>query len=170
VRGAILIAAFVLASQAGCAMASDRSAPPCAGHDLRGTFKAVPGSPGAGNISYALRLRNASAATCFVTGIPELQLLGVHGQKAPTHVAPAHPAALAAVIVRLAPGTTAIATARFSPDVPGKGEQHPGRCEAIADTVRVTPSGGGSLNAPITPPTSVCEHGTMSFSVLTAAR
>jgi hypothetical protein len=63
------------------------------------------------------------------------------------------------------------ATARFSPDVPGPGEPVSGRqCEPTAYKVRVTPpSGGGTLVAPILPPTPVCEHGTVFLSTLSRA-
>jgi hypothetical protein len=146
-------------------------APQCTAAGLTGTFSAVPGSAGAGNIVYALRLKNTSSSACTVTGIPGLTLLGRYGKKLPTHPAPAHPGALTAVLVTLAPGKSARATARFSPDVPGPGEPTSGRlCEPVAYTLVVRPNGGGTLRAPIRPPTSVCEHGGMTWSVLTQAR
>jgi Protein of unknown function (DUF4232) len=145
--------------------------PPCRAAALTGTFAAVPGSPGAGSISYALTLRNTSSHRCFVTGIPALRLLGRGGGPLPTHVRPVQPGALTAVRVDLAPGRSARATARFSPDVPGPGEPVAGRrCEPTAYWLRVGPSGGGTLRAPIRPPTSVCEHGSMTWTVLTAVR
>ena len=146
---------------------SAQMAPACAAAQLSGTFKEVPGSPGAGNIVYELRLKNVSRAHCHVTGIPGVTLLDRRGKKLPTHARPANPGALTAVLVDLAPGATATATARFSPDVPGPGETTTGRCEPVAYRLRVTPNGGGTLQAPISPPTSVCEHGGMSWSVLT---
>jgi hypothetical protein len=155
-----LLLSLVIAAQ----MAS-----PCTGADLTGTFAAVPGSAGAGNIVYALRLRNGSAAACTVTGIPGITLLDRRGKKLPTHPFPAHPGALTAVLVTLAPGKTA--TARFSPDVPGTGEPVSGRrCESVAYSLLVRPNGGGTLRAPIRPATPVCEHGGMSWSVLTQSR
>jgi hypothetical protein len=153
-----LLVALVLAAQVS---------PPCAAGSLSGTFAAVPGSAGAGNIVYALTVRNVSRRSCFVTGIPGVRLLGRSGRALPTHVRPAHPGALTAVRVELAPGRSARATARFSPDVPGPGEPVRGRCEAVAYRLRVTPNGGGTLSAPIRPPTPVCEHGTMTWTVLT---
>ena len=168
-RAAILGAALVVAIQAGAASGEVRAVPPCVGHDLTGTFKYVQYSQGAGNLSYALRLRNVSTHTCFVTGIPDLQLLSAAGKTLPTHPAAAHPGELTAIMVRLVHNASAVATARFSPDVPGPGEQHPGRCEPIASKIRVSPQGGGTLVAPITPPTSVCEHGSMTFTVLVKA-
>jgi uncharacterized protein DUF4232 len=144
---------------------------PCKAADLSGRFAAVPGSAGAGNIVYALRLKNRSHATCTVTGIPGVTLLGVHGKRLPTHPAPAHRGALTAVLVTLRPGMSAVATARFSPDVPGQGEPVlKRRCEPVAYTLLVRPNGGGVLRAPIVPPTPVCERGGMSFTVLTSAR
>jgi hypothetical protein len=52
--------------------------------------------------------------------------------------------------------------------VPGPGEPLSGRrCEPVAYTLLVRPNGGGTLHAPIRPPTPVCEHGGMTWSVLT---
>jgi hypothetical protein len=144
---------------------------PCTAGDLSGSFAVVPGSAGAGNIVYALHLENTSRAPCTVTGIPGVTLLDRRGRKLPTRPFPAHPGALTAVLVTLAPGKSATATARFSPDVPGPGEPVSGRsCEPVAYTLLVRPNGGGSLRAPIRPPTSVCEHGSMTWSVLTQPR
>jgi hypothetical protein len=146
-------------------------AAPCKGSDLSGTFAVVPGSPGAGNIVYALRVKNTSSSRCTVTGIPGVTLLGRRGRRLPTHPFPAHPGALTAVLVTLAPGKTARATARFSPDVPGTGEPVNGRrCEPVAYRLLVRPNGGGTLSVPIRPPTPVCEHGGMQWSVLSQPR
>jgi hypothetical protein len=147
------------------------TAAPCAGHDLSGTFAAVPGSAGAGQISYTVRLRNRSTRACFVSGLPTLRLLDRAERPLPTHVSPAHPGQLTAVRVVLRPGGYAAATARFSPDVPGPGEQVARQCERTAYHVRVTaPPGTGSLVAPVLPATPVCEHGRMVLSVLVAGR
>ena len=62
-------------------------------------------------------------------------------------------------------GAAAKADARFSPDVPGTGEQHTGPCEPKAYVLRVTAPGGGTVAAPINPPTAVCERGGLSFTV-----
>jgi hypothetical protein len=141
---------------------------PCTAAQLSGTFKAVPGSPGAGNIVYALRVKNTSAHTCYVTGIPGVTLLDRRNRKLPTHPRPSQPGALTAVLVTLAPGKSTTATARFSPDVPGTGEQTIGQCEPKTYWLRVAPNGGGTLRAPIQPPTPVCEHGGMTWTVFTA--
>jgi hypothetical protein len=157
-----VLLSFVLASQIAHA---------CTGADLAGTFTVVPGSAGAGNIVYALRLENTSRATCTVTGIPGVALLDRRGKRLPTHPFPAHPGALTAVLVTLAPGKSATATARFSPDVPGTGEPVSGRrCEPVAYELLVRPNGGGTLQARIRPPTPVCEHGGISWSALTRTR
>jgi hypothetical protein len=101
-----------------------------------------------------------------------MQLLGRTGKTLPTRVWPAHPGALAAVRVVLAPGRSAVATARFSPDVPGPGEQVAGACEPTAFRARVGPPGGGSgtFVVSLAPPTPVCEKGRLVFSVFTAPR
>ena len=107
----------------------------------------------------------------LVSGYALLRLLDRAGEPLPTHVWPAHPGQLTAVRVVLQPGGYAAATARFSPDVPGPGEQVARQCERTAYHVRVTaPPGKGSLVAPVLPATPVCEHGRMVLSVLVAGR
>jgi hypothetical protein len=161
---AALAAALVVSGAGGAASRVDAA---CSAGELSGSFSLVPGSPGAGNVVYALRLTNRSARTCFVTGIPGLRLLDRHGQALPTHVIPVHRGALTAVIVRLLPHQSAKATARFSPDVPGVGET--GKCEPVSYKLRVTPSGGGTLVVAVRPPTRVCEHGSLQMTVLVKA-
>jgi hypothetical protein len=142
--------------------------PPCKGGALRGAFTVIRGSAAAGSISYRLRLRNASSGACFVSGIPGLRLLGRNGSPLPTHVSPANRGALTAVKVVLRPGKSATTTARFSPDVPGPGEGTVAQCEPTAYRLRVTPNGGGSLVAAVTPPTPVCSHGALVVRALSA--
>jgi hypothetical protein len=76
----------------------------------------------------------------------------------------AHPNQLTAILVTLVPGDSTYATARFSPDVPGIGEQTPGQCEPKAYWFRVRAPGGGTTTVKVLPATSVCEHGTMYLS------
>lgn len=157
----LLVALAALA--ATTALAADT--PPCKGSQLAGSFKVVPGSAGAGNIVYALRLRNTSTSECSVTGLPQGRLLGKTGKALPTHIHAAFPPGLAAILVRLKPGQTAKATARFSPDVPGTGEPVAGRqCEPTAYSFRVTADGGGTTTVKLSPVTPVCSHGAMQFS------
>lgn len=140
----------------------------CPGNQVSGSFAAVPGSAGAGNIVYALRLKNHGTSACTLTGLPVVSLRGRYGKKLPTNVRSAHPGQATAVLVTLQPGRSASATARFSPDVPGPGEGHTGPCEPTAYRLVVTPNGGGSTSVLIRPRTPVCEHGRLSFSVYTA--
>ncbi len=170
-RAFALVAAVALAAlAAGAGHAAHPTNVACRAKSLTGKFIVVPNSQGAGNVLYTLQLRNASKATCFVTGIPGLRLVGKTGKLLPTHVAPAHPGAMAAVKVTLKPGGYAAATARFSPDVPGTGEGHPGNCEPVAYKIRISPAGGGTLVGPVAPPTPVCEHGGMTLTTLVAGR
>jgi hypothetical protein len=139
--------------------------PSCTGAQLAGTFRVVPGSPAAGSISYALRLKNVSKTACVVTGLPLGRLLDKNGKPLPTHVHAAFPQGLMAVLVHLKPGMWTRATARFSPDVPGVGEPADGmQCERTAYWFRVAGQGGGTTKVKILPATPVCEHGQMQFS------
>jgi len=144
------------------------SASPCLASALTANFAAIPGSGAAGQIGYRLRLTNEGDSPCFVSGILPAQLLGRDGGKLPTNVSPAQPGTGSAVRVDLSPGDAATADARFSPDVPGGSEQTDGPCEPKAYTLRLT-VGAGTLDAPIVPPTPVCERGSLSFSNLTTA-
>jgi hypothetical protein len=142
---------------------------PCTGADLEGRFAVVPGSAGAGNIVYSLRLTNTSSSPCFVSGLPAVTLLDKNGSPLPTHVSAAQPGTAAAARIVLESGGGAKADARFSPDVPSAGEQQNGPCEPKAFVLRVTAPGGGTVAAPISPPTAVCGHGSLSFSVFSSA-
>ena len=139
------------------------SAPPCSGADLQATFTAIPGSAGAGQTGYELVVTNTSNASCQVSGLPVATLLDKTGGALPTNIRAAQPGqgSVAAAIVR--PGHAAKTDARFSPDVSGAGEQQTGQCEPTAYTLRLLAQGTGTVDAPIDPPTPVCEHGTLSF-------
>ena len=141
----------------------------CTGADLEGRFAVVPGSAGAGNIVYELRLTNTSASPCVVSGLPAVRLLDKNGSPLPTHASAAQPGQATAAQIVLQSGQAAKADARFSPDVPGTGEQQIGSCEPKAFVLRVAAPGGETVAAPISPPTSVCEHGALSFSVFSSA-
>jgi hypothetical protein len=165
-----LIIGVAGATVAFAAMAGSGAAAPaaCRPSQLHAQMAGVRGSAGAGNITYRLVLRNSSGAACAVSGHPGLRLLGAYGRKLPTRVTGVPPGAGTAALITLPPGAAAAATERFSPDVPGKGEQTIGRCEPVAHSVRVTLAspGSGSLAGSIKPPTSVCEHGSISEGLL----
>lgn len=144
------------------------AAAPCLASALTGTFAAIPGSAGAGQIAYRLRLTNQGDTTCFVSGFPAAQLLDQKGAKLPTNETPDQPGTGTAVRVDLKPGDAATADVRFSPDVPGTGDQTPGQCEPKAYTLRLT-IGDGTVDASVVPPTPVCERGTLQYRTLTAA-
>jgi hypothetical protein len=163
----ISLAALVVGAAAALSASTafgHRSVGDCAGGQLAGRFAVVPGSPGAGSISYKLTLKNASAVPCTVSGLPLGQLLGRTKAKLSTHVRAAHPGQLTAVLVTLLPGESTVATARFSPDVPGTGEPTGGPCEPKAYWFRVRAPGGGTTTVKVMPPTPVCEHGALYFS------
>ncbi len=141
----------------------------CGGGDLSGSFSAVPGSAGAGQITYTLHLTNTSAVPCFVTGLPQLQLLDAKGTQLPTNVRAAQAGQATGAKIILQPGESAASDARFSPDVPGTGDQQSGACEPTASQVQVTATGGGTFIVALSPPTAVCERGTLSMSLFAAA-
>jgi hypothetical protein len=163
-----LLAAAAVLVAAAAAQAWALAPAPCGSAQLGGSFAVVPGSAGAGNIVYRLSLQNRGATACFVSGLPSVTLLGRRGRALPTHVVAARRGIGAAARIVLPPGAKAKAEARFSPDVPGPGEPVSGRCERVAYRLRVR-AAGGSLLVPIAPPTSVCEHGTLQFTLFTRA-
>ena len=138
---------------------------PCSGTDLQATFTGVAGSAGAGHVSYDLVLTNTSSSACSVSGIPVATLLDKTEGALPTQISTGPGTATTVVLQH---GDSAKAEARLSPDVPGVGEQQTGPCERTAYFLRVTAAGGGTVNAPIGPPTPVCEHGALSFSPFAA--
>ena len=139
---------------------SGSSAKPCEGGQLTGTFALLPGSAGAGQIEYALTVKN-TGSPCSLRGIPRATLLGVSGAALPTHVRAAGTGGARRVVLQH--GASAVADARFSPSVPGEGDSQSGICQPTAHTLQVTPTGGGLMDAAIKPPTSVCEQGTLEF-------
>jgi hypothetical protein len=144
--------------------ATGTSAKPCTGEQLSGTFVLVPGSAGAGQIEYALTLTNTSHGACYVRGIPKATLLTASAASLPTHVTAAGGGAPTRVVLEA--GASAVAHARFSPDVPGQGDSQSGACQPQAHTLQVTPNGGGVTDAAIRPSTSVCEQGALHFEAL----
>lgn len=143
-------------------------AQPCTGVQLSGTFAAVNGSAGAGQVEYLLTLKNTSSLRCYVFGLPQAQLLSASGSALPTHVAASQSGSSGTRVV-LAPGKSAVTQARFSPTVSGQGDNQTGPCQPKASTLRVTPDGGGTVDAAISPATSVCERGTLYFDAFAAA-
>jgi len=139
----------------------------CDASDLTGTFSELAGSAGAGNIVYTLRLTNASQDSCFLSGLPQVQLLDAVGKQLPTKTTPEQPGAQTAAKAIVAPGASATAQARFSPDVNGVGESG-NPCEPKASTLRVT-VGNGTLAVKIDPATSVCSHGALQLTNYTTA-
>jgi Domain of unknown function (DUF4232) len=134
-------------------------AKPCKGTDLAAVFAVVPNSAGAGQIAYALAVKNTSSSPCSLHGIPQGTLLGANGTPLPTHIKASGAAGKPVV---LPPGASAVAQARFSPDVAGQGDSQSGACQPQAHTFQLT-AAGGVTEAPIKPPTSVCEQGTLNF-------
>lgn len=140
---------------------STTSASACSASELSGSFDEVQGSAGAGQISYRLTVKNTGSSPCSVQGIPNVLLLGTSGAALPTSPS-AEPGQGPGAAVVLQPGDSAGADARFSPDVNGTGDNQQGKCQPTATVLRVT-IGGGSLDAPVQPPTSVCERGSLHF-------
>lgn len=123
------------------------------------------GSAGAGDIVYALQVRNRSTQVCGVSGLPRLQLLEAKGHALKTHVEPSFPRGKgAAVVVPLSPVASAWVSARFTPDVPGQ-------CEPTAAKLCTTVGPGAAVPvAPIVPATPVCASGRLSVSLLSKVK
>lgn len=141
----------------------------CSSSELSGTFDGIEGSAGAGQISYRLTLTNSGTTACFVQGIPQVQLLGTTGSALPTSTSAEPPVVPSPPKISLQPNASATADARFSPDVNGTGDNSPGPCQPTATVLRVTAPGGGTIDAPIQPPTPVCERGSLHFKDFAAA-
>lgn len=154
--------------QTSTAVSSTTTADACTGDAMSGSFSLVPGSAGAGQVVYRLRVRNDSPVACFVSGFPKVQLLGSGGAELPTNETPDQPGTATAERVVLAPDGAATADVRFSPDVPGTGDQTGSQCQPNATTLRVA-LGGAPLDVAVSPPTPVCERGTLQYRVFTAA-
>ena len=136
------------------------STKPCAGTQLVATFVLIPNSAGAGQIAYALAVKNSSQSSCSVHGIPNGTLLTENGTALPTHVKTSGAGGKRVV---LPPGASATAQARFSPDVASDGDSQSGACQPQAHTFELTTRSGGVTEAPIKPPTSICQQGTLHF-------
>jgi uncharacterized protein DUF4232 len=154
-RWLLLLGILVVLAAPACSQAASG----CTG--LTGSFKVVPNSAGAGNIVYALRLHKTGTGTCLLQGLPKVRLLGTGGKPLPTKVLRDPRFTPKPFVLRA--GHTATAQARFTPDVPGPGEQTPGPCEPIAHTLRVV-AGGSTVVVAIHPATRVCVHGRMTFT------
>jgi hypothetical protein len=163
---ALCAAAVVVPFSSGATASASGKAPWCGGTQLSVSFSLVPFSAGAGNVSYALRVKNVSSSTCKVSGLAGMRLLGRKGKKLPTHVVNADPGVAVMFIVTLKPGHSAWAEGRFSADIPGTGEQQTGPCELTSYHVSVkVPPRGDAVVGPFSPPNPVCEHGRISLSV-----
>jgi hypothetical protein len=170
---ATIAAATIAGATAVEAVAGADSLPaPCKGRQLAVAFDHIAGSDGAGHTAYLLRLRNVSRTTCTLSGLPgRVQLLDRRRRALPTHVVAEFPGALTAVLVRVAPGGSAYARGRFSPDVPSRGDATRGQCQPTARFVRITPAGGGgSATGPVRPATPVCGRGTITMTAMSSHR
>lgn len=170
VAAVLAVTAFVVLVGDVAGAARPHKLAPCSSTDVAVSWGVVRGSQGAGQTSYALRVKNVSSVTCRIGGLPKLVLLNKQGATLPTKVSVACANCNEAVL-NLRPGISAWSDGRFSPDVPGTGENHRARCEPIAFDVRVTlPATIGSVVGAIRPPTSVCSHGSISLSYLGAVK
>jgi Protein of unknown function (DUF4232) len=163
----LVVALFVGADLASGASPHPQRLSQCSPTDVAVSFGVVRGSQGAGQTSYALRVKNVSSTPCRTGGLPNLVLIGAHGARLPTRISVSCGNCDAAVLV-LKPGISAWSDGRFSPDVPGPGETSSGgRCEPVAYTIRVSlPGTSGGVEGLIRPPTSVCSHGWIHLSYL----
>ena len=137
------------------------SASPCTGDELKATFAMQDGSAGAGQVTYTLTLTDGSSSACTISGLPAVQLFDKSGNELPTHASQEPGSNLPAATLQ--PGGSIAYDARFSPTVNGQGDSQTGRCQPTAATLRVTAPGGGTVDASVSPPTPVCEQGSLSL-------
>jgi len=162
----VAIAAAILAGialTAGMLTAGNSAAfiLPCSRDYLRVTMKHIPGSAGAGQTEYELRVENVTFSGCQISTHPGLELLEADGKPLPTHVTKSGPSGLITIYGH----RTLAARLKLSPDIAGPGEPTSGRCEPEAHHVRVSLP-RGEVTAPVEPPTSVCEHGHINEETL----
>ena len=141
----------------------------CHTSELSAYFTVVIGSAAAGSISYNLRLTNTSPNQCTIYGYAGMLLLDANHKPLPTNVQ--WDSLVPKELVRLGPGGSVAATVRFSPDVPGTGDNFAryGTCEPTAYYTEVTPPDETTQLVPaVSPPTPVCERGTMAVSAFIA--
>jgi len=141
----------------------------CHTSDLSASYTVVFGSAAAGSISYNLRLTNTSMHQCTIYGYAGMLLLDANHKPLPTNVQ--RDSLVPKRLLRLDPGGWAAATARFSPDVHGVGDNPGQACQPTAHYTEVTPPDETTqLVTAVSPPTSVCERGTMALSAFVAGR
>jgi hypothetical protein len=162
-RGAAVVALALLATLTGaCGRSTSGVAlARCGPSSVRATFSLVPGSQGAGQVEYTLTITNTGRASCTISGLPAIRLLGAGHVALATR---AHADGGGSHAVKLAAGRWAQSNATFSPDIAASNE--PGdRCEPLAYSLALTLRGGGRLLAPMDP-TMVCQHGAIAFTRL----
>ena len=145
----------------------------CHTPELSASYTVVADSAAAGSISYNLRLTNKSMHQCTIYGFAGMLLLDANHKPLPTKVQ--WDSLVPKRLLRLNPGGSAAATVRFSPDVPGVGDNAsaaPGQqwtCEPTAYYTEVTPPDETTqLVTAVSPATPVCERGTMAVSAFVA--
>jgi hypothetical protein len=138
---------------------------PCVASGLKGSFLIVPGSAGAGHVDARAVLTNISAAPCTTFGYVGLQLLGASDTPLPTHVVRAPGSE---PHITLAPGGSASALARFSPDIPGPGDSQSGACQPVAQGTEITPPNDTHFVVAPGLMSSVCSQGTIDLNPLQA--
>jgi Protein of unknown function (DUF4232) len=132
----------------------------CAGKDLAGSFKRIPGGGSLGHVAYRLTARNKTSHKCFVKGLPTMRLLDRHSRSLPTRVLSADGRASKIV---LKSGQRAVADANFA-EIPTSGDSQSGNCQPTSFKARVGPRpGGGTFVVPVKPHTPVCDRGALPF-------
>jgi hypothetical protein len=110
-------------------------------------------------------LTNTSASSCTTFGYVGLLLLGASDTPLPTHVVRV-PGSQGAIT--LAPGASASAVTRFSPDIPGPGDSQSGTCQPVAQGTEITPPNDTHFVIAPGLDSSVCSLGTIDLNPLVA--
>ncbi|MGI8493486.1 MAG: DUF4232 domain-containing protein [Acidimicrobiales bacterium] len=133
---------------------------------MTATFTIIPGSAGAGHVEGRIVLVNVGTNPCRTGGYVGVQLLGASDTPLPTKVVRDTGTPVTTIVVPA--GGAASALVRFSPDVPGPGDNPGPSCQPVASGSEITPPNDTSFVIAHGPQSSVCEQGTLEVRALQA--
>jgi hypothetical protein len=138
--------------------------PPCPTVPMHIQFTRWQATDPTGKEIYLLTVRNGYTKSCAL-GQPTVTLISKFGKYLPSHSI----ASSTATVV--GPYVKEYSKVSFSPTVPGLNDNQKGRCAPKAYRIKIAFAGSaGKVSSPVTPPTQVCEQGTMTLAPFTTRR